>query len=82
MYTSTCLKRKSIILCMDHRVPVKEKHEIRIKVVKGLKEVSLYLKENTFIMIDSTLGPEKEKALVQLLNTQKQKFTFQPIRDA
>jgi hypothetical protein len=43
---------------VDHIVPIKEKLEIRIKVVKELKDVSLYLKENTFTMIGSTLGPK------------------------
>jgi hypothetical protein len=36
--------------------------------MEELKEVSLRLKENTFIGIGSTLDPKQEKALVELLN--------------
>jgi hypothetical protein len=43
-------------------------HKIRTTVMEELKEVSLRLKENTFIGIGSTLDPEQEKALVELLN--------------
>jgi len=46
--------------------------------MKELNEVSLYLKENTFIKIGSTLDLEQDKVFVNLFNVWKQNFTFKP----
>lgn len=54
---SSFLNEKNTLI-LGHKKPIKEKLEIRIEIVKELKEVSLFSKENAFTKIGSTLDPK------------------------